>query len=250
MTEPSTSAGRTAGALWWRYWGAMRRYHRYEAHGLEHLEGGPALVVGYHGRPIAHDLCMLQSLLRERTGRWPRAFVHAAFDAHPALRAVVDGAGFLTGEDDALRAAVARGDHLVVTPGGTREGCRSSRVRYRVDWGRRRGYLALARKLALPIVPAAGLGVDDTYLALNDGDAWGKRLGAPMRLPVWIGVGPLGLWPLSPPFPVKVRTVLGPRITAHLDAPSRTLDEGSLEALHATVAGAVQGLLDRAMVND
>ncbi len=245
MSERSRGA-RAARAAWLTYWGAMRRWHRYEVVGSHWLDAPrPALIVGYHGRPVAHDLCMLQSYLHERTGRFPRAFIHEGFKHNAVLRAFVEGVDFLTGDDDTVRDALARGDHLVVTPGGTREGCRSSRTRYQVDWGRRRGYLELAMRHGLPIVPAASSGVDDTYLGLNNGDATGRRLGAPHGIPVWLGVGPLGLWPLSPPFPVKVVQHLGAPFTAHL-APGVGRDRETIDALHAEVVASVQRLLDTA----
>jgi 1-acyl-sn-glycerol-3-phosphate acyltransferase len=237
-----------ARAAWLAWWNTMRRYHRYEVHGLEHLlpfvvEKRPALVVGYHGRPIAHDLCMLQALVLERTGRLPRAIIHGAFRTTPILRALYEGFEFLDGDPAGLDEAVARGDVVFVTPGGTREGTRSSRDRYRVEWGRRVGYLKLALRHRLPIVPAAAWGVDDTYLALNDGYALGKRLGLPQGLPVWLGLGPTGPWPLSPPLPVKITQLVGPPIdVGGLDVDIG--DRASLERLHARVIGAVQAMLD------
>lgn len=239
--SPGAAAARAA---WFAYWDAMRRWHRFEVRGLARVErGGPALIVGYHGRPVAHDLCMLQALLRERGGPEPRPVIHAAFETTPVLRWLVEGVGFVTGDGEAMARVIARGDPVIVTPGGTREGCRSARERYRVAWGGRLGYLRLALKYRLPIIPTAAAGVDDAYLGLNDGYAWGKRLGLPAGLPAWLGVGPLGLWPLSPPFPVKITLHIGEPI--HLD-PIDPADRGALLALHERVTGAVQELLDRA----
>ena len=229
---------------WLAFWGAMRRYHRYEVEGFEHLEGAaPALLVGYHGRPLAHDLCMLTVTAYERLGYLPHGVIHGYFGHNRALRRAIDELGFVTGDGDALAAAVARGEHVMVQPGGTREGCRSALHRHEVDWGERTGYLRLALKHRLPIIPIAGAGVDDGYLGLNDGAALGRRLGVPHGLPVWIGVGPLGLWPLSPPFPVKMRQVIGAPIALGDVDPA---DRVALAALHARVRGAVQALLDSA----
>ncbi|MEQ9503311.1 MAG: lysophospholipid acyltransferase family protein [Deltaproteobacteria bacterium] len=232
-------AARTA---WLSYWNAMRRYHRYRVDGLEHLAARPALIVGYHGRPIARDLCMLQALMASEHGRFPRAIMHEAAATIPVAKELVVGMEFLTGVGAALDEAVAKGDHIIVTPGGTREGCRSHRHRYQVDWGRRRGYVRLALQHNLPIVPAAGHGVDDTYVGLNDGYRTGKRLRAPGKMPVWVGVGPLGLWPVSPPWPVKITTVLGAPLAFEGVDPD---DADAVEHVHEAVVRAVQGLLDR-----
>lgn len=231
---------------YWRAdWAWRRRWHRYEVEGIERLlEPGPRLLVGYHGRPVAHDLCMLQEVLREQ-GVESHAFIHAAVQNVPVMRHLVEGGGFLVGDDEATAAAVAAGHLLIVTPGATREGCRPSTVRYRVDWGERNGFLKLAFRHHLPIVPAAGHGVDDTYLGLNDGYAWGRRLGVPEGMPAWVGLGPLGLWPLSPPFPVKIRTRVGEPITAHLEPGFDPRDKAAVAALGQRVRAAVQALLDR-----
>jgi hypothetical protein len=171
--------------------------------------------------------------------------VHGAVEQQRLMKWVSDGLGFVTGDGEAVGEAVRRGELIVVQPGGTREGCRSSRHRYEVDWGERTGYLRLALRHRLPIIPVAAAGVDDGYLGLNDGYAWGKRLGVPHRLPLWLGVGPLGLWPLSPPFPVKITQLIGAPIDLEDGGP---IDPGDREALlraHRRVAAAVQALLDQ-----
>lgn len=237
---------RAARALWLGWWSAMRRYHRFEVRNLEAVErGGAALIVGYHGRPVARDLCMLQTLIYERTGALPYAVMHATYETTPVLRWLIEGGGFVTGDGSQMENLVKGGTKIMVTPGGTREGCRSFRHRYRVDWGGRLGYLRLALKYKLPILPTASSGVDDTYIGLNDGYAWGKRLRIPGRMPAWIGVGPLGLWPLSPPYPVKITLHVGAPIDFSDDKVDPN-DRQALLALHARVTGAVQSLLDEA----
>ncbi len=231
-----------ARAAWLGYWRAMRAWHRYDVVGADVLDApGPALIVGYHGRPIAHDLCMLQSWMWDRTGSFPIAVMHGAAPGVPGLAALMEGMRFLTGGGEAFAAAVERGEKILVTPGGTREGCRSFRHRYAVEWGERHGYLRVALRHKLPVVPAAGRGVDDTYIGLNDGYTLGKALNVPGRLPVWFGVGPLGLWPLSPPFPVRITTRIGAPITLPDVDPA---DDVALGRLHAHVRRAVQALLD------
>jgi len=239
-----SQAGGVPLAAWVSFWRLMRRYHRYEVEGIERLLGGrAALIVGYHGRPIAHDLCMLTVELYERLGYMPHAVAHGAAEAQPIMRWVVDGLGFVTGDGPKIAEAVARGEHIIVTPGGIREGCRSFRKRYEVDWGHRTGYLRLALQHRLPIVPVAASGVDDAYIGLNDGYALGKRLGAPQRLPIWLGLGIGGLWPLSLPFPVKIRQRIGEPIDLEADGPIDPRDRDAIGALHQKVKGAVQALL-------
>lgn len=225
--------------LWLGFWRAAQRYHRFEAHGLHHLDGlGPALLVAYHGKPIAYDQCMLSVSLYDRLGYMPHGVIHQAVDEIPPLRWLKDGLGFVTRDGPDLDAAIARGELLAVQPGGTREGCRSSRHRYQVSWGPRTGYLRLAARHGLPIVPVASRGVDDGYLGLNDGYRLGKAVGMPAGLPLWFGVGLGGLWPFAPAFPVRITTHLGAPLHLDLSTPD------AIQVAHRTVQQAVQSLLD------
>jgi hypothetical protein len=236
---------RGARASWLSFWRAMQRYHRYEVTGFEHLEGPAALLVGYHGRPIAHDLCMLTVTIHERLGYIPHGVIHEAFDRAPFAR-FTRALGFVTGDGPDIVDAIARGEHVLLQPGGTREGCRSFAHRYEVEWGERLGYVRLALRHGLRIVPIAGRGVDDAYVGLNDGYALGKRVGMPARVPLWFGVGLTGLWPFALPLPVKMTQVIGRAIDPRAEGATDERDRDALVAIHRKVKGAVQSLLDDA----
>lgn len=237
---------RAARAVWLAYLGAMRRYHRYEVRGIERLSApGPALLAGYHGRLFALDLCMLQATLIERTGSAPRAIVNRRAGSMPLHDWLSEGMGHLSGLGPELEGAIHRGDKLIVTPGGTREGCRRFDVRYRVDWGSRMGYLRLALRYRLPVIPVAASGIDATFIGLYDGYAWAKRLGLDSSAPPWLALGPLGPAPLSPPFPVKIVQHVGEPIDVCAGGAGAD-DRDAMMALHVRVTSAVQALLDEA----
>jgi hypothetical protein len=235
-------------AGWLAYWRLMIRYHRFQVDGLEHVtRGGPALIVGYHGRAYAHDLAMLTAILHAELGYLPHAVFHGAADQMSLFKWLfVDGLGFVTGDGDDMAAVIARGEHVMITPGGAREGCRPFNVRYRVDWGQRTGYLRVALKYGLPIIPTAASGVDATFFGMNDGYRTSKKLGVTNGFPLWLAVGATGLWPFSLPFPVQIRQMIGEPI--HLEEHGKVdpRDEHALRALHDRVTLAVQSLLDRA----
>lgn len=239
---------KAARAAWLSYLAVMRRYHRYEVVGLERLTApGAALITGYHGRLFALDLCMMQGLLFEQTGMVLHAIVNRSAGLLPFHDWLAEGMEYVDGDGPDLTRAITRGEKLIVTPGGTREGCRSFRTRYRVDWGDRRGYLRLAVKHRLPILPVAASGVDDTYFGMFDGYAWAKRLGLSTASPPWLALGPLGPVPLSPPFPVKIVQHIGEPIDLFAGREPAPADPEWLSAAHARVVSAVQGLLDRAV---
>jgi 1-acyl-sn-glycerol-3-phosphate acyltransferase len=234
-----------ARSVWLSYWNAMRRYHRYEVVGAEHLDRtGAALIVGYHGRPGARDLCMLQAYLLERNGAVTHAVAHELAWRIPGLRAASEGMEFLPGDGPAMAEAVRRGGKIIVTPGGTREGNRSYREKYKVDWGERVGYLRLALRHRLPIIPTAAAGTDDAFLSLIDGYKLAKRIGLPPQMPLWLGVGAGGVWPATLPFPVRITQHVGAPIRVDTDRDLDLRDRSSLLRMHRRVAQAVQGLLD------
>lgn len=237
MTDPK--------AIWLGFWRFFSAWNRYEVSGFDHLRlGRAALLVGYHGRPVAFDLCMLSVKMHDEMGYLPHGIVHGGFDKSARLKAFFDGLGFVTGDGEGIRDAVASGEHVITLPGGSREGMRSARHRYEVDWGRRRGYVRLAARYGLPIIPVASSGVDDAYLGLVDGYRAARALRLPF--PLWLGVGPLGLWPLSPPFPVRMRQIIGEPLMETADGRLDPRDDAAVEAVHERVSGRVQALLDEA----
>lgn len=227
---------------WQGWWRLMRRYHRFRTFGLEHLAGDQSrLVVGYHGRGVAHDLCMLSVTIDDAFGYLPHGIVHAAARSLPVARAVIDQLEMIPGDDpEIIGTIIGRGEHIIVAPGGTREACRPVTDRYRVDWGGRVGYLRFAARYGLSVVPVAAAGVDDTYIGLNDGYRTGKRLGVPLKLPLWLGLGVGVAFPLALPLPARITQVIGAPIAVDVDPD----DDDGLRALSAEIEARVQQQLD------
>lgn len=191
-------AGGVPLALWLGYWRFWQYYHRYTVEGLEHLDGGPALIVGYHARPLAYDMCMLTVAIYDRLGYLPHGFVHRGTKLIGALRWFTEGLGFVTDDGDGLAAAITRGEHLVTTPGGGDEGCRDFRQRYVVNWGAHTGYLRLALKYRLPIIP----GRRRRRRRHLHRPRRRRRRGSAARHPASLGVGALDGHRAARPLPV------------------------------------------------
>lgn len=241
---PDANAAQKFWVAWAR---ALARWHRYEVRGLEHLDGSEAtLVLGYHGRYMATDLMILNDVLLRRHGRLPVSIMHAYSGHNPFFKWLNAGIEAVTGDGPALERAIADRRTIILLPGGNREANRSFRVRYQVDWGDRLGYLKLALRHRLRVVPVASSGVDDTYLGLNDGYVWGKRLGLENQLPAWVALGPMGLVPFTPPFPVKILQRVGAPIDLEVDGPVDTNDRQQLLAVHRRVVAKMQALLEQA----
>ena len=77
----------------------------------------------------------------------------------------------------AAEEAISAGRDVVVYPGGGLDSCRPLHLPRAVVFGDRRGYVRLALKTGVPVVPFATIGSHHTYLLLPwIGDALGARL--------------------------------------------------------------------------
>ncbi len=222
-----------------------RRYFRFETEGFEVLrDTETSLIVGYHGGPWTFDLWMLGDRMHDQLGYFPRAVWHWLWWAVPGLSHVVGDLGGLRGapspdEIDDLR---ARGEHLILAPGGMREAMRPFWDEGRVDLGDRRGYLRLALRHDLPIIPVVATGLDATFVGLNDGYRTSRCVFGRGDLPAWLAFGMGGVWPLALPFPAKIRQRIGEPL--RLGAPPASDEEERLELAHERVATTLQAMLD------
>jgi 1-acyl-sn-glycerol-3-phosphate acyltransferase len=224
----------------------MSKYFRFECEGFDNLRTQSSLIVGYHGSPFPVDVFMLSARVHDELGYMLPAIWLRTWGQIPGLRTMVPAlSGFLSEPNaEEMKTLVSQGKHLVVLPGGSREGMRPFWRRYRLEWGDRVGYLKLALRHGLPIIPIASSGTDGGWLGLVDGYRLSKRLFGHGGVPVWLGVGPLGIWPLSPPWPVKVRQRIGTPIDlGSLKRPNQTEDE-FLRHANEHVQRVVQGMLD------
>jgi 1-acyl-sn-glycerol-3-phosphate acyltransferase len=215
-----------------------RRYFRFEVENFETLrDTETSLIVAYHGGPWTFDLWMLGDRMHDELGYFPRAVWHWLWWTIPGLRQTVSELGGLRGAPAAeeISELRSRGEHLIVAPGGMREAMRPFWSDDRVDLGDRRGYLRLALRHDLPIIPVVATGIDATFLGLNDGYRTSRRVFGRGDLPAWLAFGIGGIWPLALPFPAKIRQRIGEPIR---------LDSLELEEAHERVATTLQTMLD------
>jgi 1-acyl-sn-glycerol-3-phosphate acyltransferase len=223
-----------------------RRYFRFETEGFDVLrDTESSLIVAYHGGPWTFDLWMLGDRMHDELGYFPRAVWHWLWWTIPGLREMVDELGGLRGvpTPQDMAELKRRGEHLIVAPGGMREAMRPFWRNGAVDLGERRGYVRLALRHDLPIIPVVATGLDATFVGLNDGYALSRRLFGRGDLPAWLALGAGGIWPLALPFPVKIHQRIGAPIQLE---PGRDDDAAAVEAAHARVAATLQAMLEDA----
>ncbi len=235
MTSPSAPAAidprrwyyRGAYLPWVR---ALASYHR------ARLEGGPppvgpCIYVALHGAGyLVLDLAVAGYLLAGRD--WhergaPRTPLRiAAAESRiekvlPGLPAAKRHLGLVDPSEESCLAVLARGEQLLVTPGGLRE-ARPSRDFYRLRWAGRYGFVRLALRTGAPVVPLAVVGGAEAYP--------GVRVG---RLSFW---SPL-------PFPARLDVVLGAPIPVE-QRPQAARAWDVVKPLHALAWERTQALYD------
>lgn len=224
---------------------------------LHHLGGDePALLVGNHsGGPLALFEPLLLAHLARRAGvavaMLPVLLLHEIMWRTP-LAPLLARLGAVRASPDNANAILAAGGRVLVYPGGDREPFRSFRERDRIALGDRRGYVKLAIRHGVPIVPVVTTGLQSGFVCLSDGRAlaerfWLARFFRVGVLPITLSF-PFGLWLGVPPPYVplfvraRVRALPPIRFTRAGEAAAR--DEAYVEACHRIVVHAMQTALD------
>jgi 1-acyl-sn-glycerol-3-phosphate acyltransferase len=194
-------------------------------------------------------------------GAWWRHFgerrtlhgtAHDGLMAAPGLGHYMRSAGVIPARREAIEAALGAGHDVVIWPGGEVDAMRSWRKRDTVVLGGRKGFVRLAIRQGVPIVPVATVGGHDTVFIVSEGKRlarWTglKGLARTERLPIAIGL-PFGisleLLPTHVPLPAKIRTELLDPIRLDPD-PERASDNQYVEQVYRDVERRLQDGVDR-----
>jgi 1-acyl-sn-glycerol-3-phosphate acyltransferase len=234
---------------------AIRAYLRGEVIGIEHIPDGPALLVGNHNAGITFlEPVLLGLAWHERKGGEDGFF----YLAHDVLMDL-PGIGRFLAKGGAMRAgyasaevALAAGRKVAVWPGGNWEAFRPWRERHRVDFGGHCGFVRLALRAQVPIVPVLSLGGHEAYFVLARGARLARWTGIRRRfrsesfpvflaLPWGLGVGPLPHLPL----PVRTLVEVGPPICLAEHPPEAAADDAIVRGIAAEVEATLQAMMDR-----
>ncbi len=225
-----------------------RHYLRLRREGLEHVEaiaGEPALFVSNHnggitGPDVACTLGTLWEVLGAETPLFALAHDFAMRQLTTFGRAIQRYGAIRACPENAAR-ALAAGGKVLVYPGGEIEAFRRSELRDRIVWGDRSGFVRVAQRAGVPIVPIVAHGAHRSSIIVDDGE-WIVRLldlhrrvrvvrfPIALALPWGVAIGP---WtPYLPlPFPIRLR-VLPPMRFSTRDDPdeAREVVRGRMQA--------------------
>lgn len=198
LGTPGRPGPRLVATIRWFLGPLVRLLFRPRLEGSEHLPADrPFLLVANHSGGGAAEVGCLATLWLERLHpeRPLTAMAHPLAFYVPGIAAFLRGAGAIPSSYRHAEEALARGVPVLVFPGGDHEAFRPLWQAGRVDFAGRRGFLALARRARVPVVPLGIRGSHYTVPILLRSRllAWlaGVRAAGLKRLPVtlWLVAG-------------------------------------------------------------
>jgi 1-acyl-sn-glycerol-3-phosphate acyltransferase len=236
------------------FWNPLMDYwFRMEVGGWENLPDAPALMIGIHsGAPLPWDAWTvgIQWWRRFGRGRPLHGTAHDALMASPVLGAYFRKMGVLPAAADSISSALAAGRDVALWPGGERDSLRSWTRRDDALLSGRMGFIKLAIRSGVPIVPISTVGGPDAMPVL----ATGRRVAKLLQLDrvARLKMFPIAIqapWGISPallpeiPLPTKIRTAFQEPIQLDTD-PRRAEDDAYVREGYRRVSASIQHGMD------
>ena len=238
---------------------AVTSYFSPEVRGLEHLPAeGPALLIGNHNAGFyMPDTWITALAIVERRGTDHPAYTltYDLLFAVPLVGTFLRRIGAIPAAGADAADALAAGALVLDYPGGDWEACRPWSERNRIDFGGRTGFVRLALRTGVPVVPVVAHGSHDSVVIVARGDRIARWLGLPgMHVKVFpLLLGPFGVTTaLLPPLPLPSAVTvefLAPITWPDL-GPDDADDPAMVARCAAEVIGAMQEAMDRLQVDE
>lgn len=166
------------------------RYFSYQHRGFDRIPDGAGLFVGNHNAGfVSPDTFLFSSQLFKERGieDIPYALTHEAVLQFPFFHHLGTRIGCIRASHENAAKAFAADHKVLVYPGGDEDVFRPYRDRNKVVFGGRQGYIRLALRQNVPIIPVVTAGAHETFLVLEDMKWLAKILKTHkvMRTKVW-----------------------------------------------------------------
>ena len=179
--------------------GLARFWFKPQFFGFDNLPDRPALFIGNHAF-MAVDAALFHLYLYYDHGRYVKGLGDRRLFANEQYAAIAHAMGGVSGKAPIVERLMARGDDLLLYPGGAYESIKPPEARYQLQWKQRYGFVRLAAKAGYTVVPVASVGPDEYYDHAISSEALFHS--APIRILKKAGILPEDLRPdLVPPIP-------------------------------------------------
>lgn len=227
-------------------------WHRLDVSDGSDVPDGPCLVVTHHGFGGATDLNVFAAIavMEERTGRPVKVLAHSRL-WQVGLGRALESVGAVPASHDAALAALRRGSHVLVVPGGEHDAVKTWGERNTLTFHGHSGFIRLARNARVPILPVVTAGAGESLIVLSKGVGVARFIRrfsprpdkVPPRWPVTLSVPwglTAGLSLVLPylPLPTKLDSAILPAVDPNAGLPDEllarnieTLMQGALTVL-------------------
>lgn len=217
------------------------------------------LVGSHNGGLTAPDMIMTMYdwFRRFGTERLAYGLMHPhIFSASPPVAELAAKIGAIEAHPRMAIAALKKNASVLVYPGGAQDVFRPHAQRHQINLAGRKGFIKLALKYKVPIVPIVSIGAHDTLIVLDDfydiaqqlhqwGMPWILDLD-PQVFPIYLGlpwgiaIGPLPNIPL----PMKIKTRICPPIIFNHYGATAAKDQQYVSNCYDLVVAQMQQQLD------
>lgn len=238
-----------------------KHYFQVQTSGWENISPDEkALYVGSHnGGLAAPDMVMVMYDWFRRFGveRPIYGLTHRhIWDAYPPIAELAVKTGSVVAHPKMAIAALQRGASVLVYPGGAQDVFRPYHMRHKIYFAGRKGFIKLAIRENVPIIPIISVGAHDTLIVLADFYQLAKKIHL-LGMPWFLGLDPevfpiyLGLpWGLSIgplpnlPLPAAIHTKICPKIIFDRYGAKAARDGDYVNACYELVLKQMQQELD------
>jgi 1-acyl-sn-glycerol-3-phosphate acyltransferase len=245
---------------WWSW--LYHHYFRATSDGWQHIPAdGPVLLVGSHNGGLTSPdmfMMMVEWYWRFGTERLAYGLMHPkVWQGAPQLARLAAQGGAIQAHPKMAIAALRQGASVLVYPGGIQDLFRPYSLRHTIYLNNHQGFIKLALRESVPIIPVISCGAHETFLIFADlypqfrvlhemGMPW--PLGVdPEVCPVYIGLPwGIGIGPLPHiPFPTTIRTRICAPIRFERYGADVAKDMPYVQHCYQTVHTAMQAELDQ-----
>lgn len=228
-------------------------YFRADFEGAEHLQDNACLIVSTHnGGMLTPDAYCLMVAFWRRFGLEAPGYglMHRQAFRVPILGTLLTKLGAVHASRKNAEVVLRAGCPAFVCPGGDMDALKPFRLRHRVIFGHRTGFVAVAIRHQVPIIPVVSVGAHETLFFLNDGRWLAEVSGAarifriksiPFALSFPFGLTPAGL--MSIPLPSKITVRVLPKIEL-AEPPSKADDPETVQRCFDHIRTTMQRSLD------
>ena len=241
-------------------------YFRVKSDGWHHIPSeGPVLLVGSHNGGLASpdtSMMMYDWFSRFGTERLCYGLMHqSAWTLNPALAKLAVKMGAVRAHPKMGIAALKRGASVLVYPGGAQDVFRPYKDRHKIHFAGRKGFIKLALRENVKVIPLISVGSHETLFILGDCYEQMKTLhdwGMPwlydldpevfpiyLGLPWGIGIGPAPNFPL----PIPMYTRVCPAIVFERYGREAANDRAYVDACYDLVVLKMQQGLDQLVID-